>query len=498
MANYDKLYTSRGRQLHIAGEGGGGGGVTSVPRDFNIRLQGGRLNAKTGLASGALTNASEFFNYLHTPNYLHFPKGIDDIDDLDIDCTNCNFTIYCYDGDLNFLGASSGYTLLDDTEYIKIMVHSNEAFTFIPLLQVSCLYHLPYMDFLKNDHMKVAAKWISFEVHFPVPDEAVSDGSYNGNTVRRYDNGFIKLPPNYSPKGEPVPLILYIHGTGGYDFAETAVKLYDDYQNFLVNNGYALCDCSGVSNQYRSISDVFGAPSHVACVLDMYRFIADSYNVQTDGVYVFGKSAGGFGTAHFANIQPIKVKAAGFLAPALNWVGSSLRKEAAVSIQLAMNQLGLGEHTFSNKIGTAEDKEYISTHYEPLALWDPWVQKSDMDIEMWYTELCFKYGYSNAAQGNDEYRALAAQTRKFSDVPQKIWVAKDDESIPYNICKMYRDMIRNANGICYLRTMPDGCGGHHAVDTSETAPVVTLQTKYGGEMTVPVAYAELLDWFNRW
>jgi hypothetical protein len=63
---------------------------------------------------------------------------------------------------------------------------------------------------------------------------------------------------------------------------------------------------------------------------------------------------------------------------------------------------------------------------------------------------------------------------------------------------MYRDMIRNANGICYLRTMPDGCGGHHAVDTSETAPVVTLQTKYGGEMTVPVAYAELLDWFNRW
>ena len=496
---YDRLYTYKGKQLRVAGEGGGGGGGVSVlPRDFSLDLQGGKLNPSTGLAVGVITNESTFFNFLHTPNFIHFTEGVDEIDELNIDCTNCTISVYCYSDTFSFLGIATGYNLINNTEYIKIMVQRSEAFTSTPLLQLSCLYHLPYVEYIKNDHYRINAKWISFEVHFPIADEAVSNGNYNGNTIRRYDNGFIKLPPNYSPTGAPVPLIIYIHGTGGYFFEESKVRFYDEQQSFLVKNGYALCDCSGVSNEFKSVRDVFCAPSFIACVQDMYRFVVNNYNVETDGVYVFGKSAGGFGTAHMANMQPIKVKAAGFLAPALNWVGVSLRKQAAESIQLAMNQVGLGEHTFSEKLTSASDRTYIQEHYEPLALWDPWVQKSDMDIETWYTTLVFKYGKDNEAQGNNEYRTFTSQVKKYSDVPQKIWVAPDDESVPYNICQMYRNMVRNANGICYLRTMPSGCGGHHVVDTDANAPMVTLQTKYGDQMTVPVAYAELLDWFNRW
>lgn len=52
--------------------------------------------------------------------------------------------------------------------------------------------------------------------------------------------------------------------------------------------------------------------------------------------------------------------------------------------------------------------------------------------------------------------------------------------------------------ICFLREIPDGYGGHHAVDNSYLAPKINYTTKYGGNVEIPIAYAEMVEWFNQW
>ena len=68
----------------------------------------------------------------------------------------------------------------------------------------------------------------SFETEYPsVFDLSLTNANrelsedetdYCGETSveRYYDYGFIKLPPNYKADGDPVPLVIYIHSTGGW------------------------------------------------------------------------------------------------------------------------------------------------------------------------------------------------------------------------------------------------------------------------------------------
>jgi predicted peptidase len=63
---------------------------------------------------------------------------------------------------------------------------------------------------------------------------------------------------------------------------------------FLANNGYAVCDCSHLTNIHTEITESKQLPSIVSTTASLIRFIQMNYNVETDGIYIVGKSAGGF------------------------------------------------------------------------------------------------------------------------------------------------------------------------------------------------------------
>ena len=57
-------------------------------------------------------------------------------------------------------------------------------------------------------------------------------------------------------------------------------------------------------------------------------------------------------------------------------------------------------------------------------------------------------------------------------------------------------------GIAIMREISAEHGAHHApgltTDTSGVIPMTNYTTRYGGTYSVPVAYAEMVDWFNQW
>jgi hypothetical protein len=119
-----------------------------------------------------------------------------------------------------------------------------------------------------------------------------------------------------------------------------------------------------------------------------------------------------------------------------------------------------------------------------------------------YVDLYFSVANNTSAiEGNSSLVSLINSHKVHLEVPLKIWHAVDDASVPIAISRFYVKMVKNGGGICLLREFPSGCGGHYAVgntDHETGIPMTDYTTPFGETLNVPVAYAELVDWFNRW
>ena len=236
----------------------------------------------------------------------------------------------------------------------------------------------------------------------------------------------------------------------------------------------------------------------------MVNYLIENYNLKDDGIYVYGKSSGGFLAHLLALEQPVKVKAAGSLAPALSPMVSIAHhaRTYTSTANMEARQLGI-DHVFTSGQFDETDQASITDN---VSLWrkiDPFFSGTDLTDEQ--VEQILKMCY--AAGGNSyhlnisdipEAVDLCDSAKRYVPCPTQIWVAEDDFIVFEGNSRLFVEMAQRAGSPCYLRSLPSGTGAHHAVDTDDKALLVNYITKYAGQVEVPVAYAELVDWFNRW
>lgn len=360
--------------------------------------------------------------------------------------------------------------------------------------------------------------FFSFEVGAPyIPvqsDEASTD--YRGLNGRYYDNGYIITPPNYCRKGRPVPLIIFVHGTNGYWFNETGIQSYGEYLRFLSYNGYAVADCSGLSNLYGmsySNNDKINSkisPISISCYISLYKFLIHNFNIDPNGVYILGKSSGGLLTSWFAQTDVLPVIAAAGLAPSLDLYGSDMRYGCSSTNQVKFWLSLFGytnideniEASTTRYLLTQNELTYIRSQINKCQGFDPIAMNSDLDYSQ-YIELANNTpdgnisGYTRPLYAdNDDMVALVNAAKKYHMKPFKIWHAVDDTNVLITTSEWFVQMAQRGGQMCYLRKFPAGCGGHHAVDNASNAPKVNYKTKFGGTVNIPVAYAEVSEWFD--
>lgn len=470
------------------------------PVELALPMQGGVV--VDGYAKGGISLLSDFTRYRHSVpmidigncELLSVATGADE-----------TLTVFCYDGGGEYIGS---VTCLDSlpagAAYVKLMVAKSTDYETIEPLRVT-LSGQPVL--VKNDvPERLAAHFISFETSAPA-----APGSDVGTeqSARCYDNGFVRLPPNYSRDGEAVPLVVFVHGTGGYNFYKGPTSNggagdYQALQEFIVNNGYALCDCSGLTNVNRNCGNAFAAPSFMTCITDMVNYLIANYNIKDDGIYVYGKSSGGFLCHMLALEQPVKVRAVGSLAPALSPMVSIAHhaRTYTSTANIEAQQLGI-DHTFtSGQFGEGDQAAIIDN----VALWrqiDPFFAGTDLTDEQvaQILRMCYDAGgnsYHLNISDIPEAVSLCDSAQRHVSCPTRIWIAEDDYIVFHGNSKLFVEMAQRAGSPCYLRSLPAGTGMHHAVDTDDKALRTMYVTRYAGEVEVPVAYAELVDWFNRW
>lgn len=464
----------------------------------NIELQGGDLN-NNGNVKKVTASRGEYMNFLNTPMFINAVE----IKSISVEQGE-TVTFYCYTTDFSYIGQTSNFSLLDNTKWVKIKLEKQTEYVGTKSLNIT--YVTNGLEDAKNTRASLTRFTFSYEIQSPVFDEAVSSELPNIDNVRHFDNGMLILPPNYSNTGAPVRLVIFAHGTGGFSW--TSIGSYRGLLEFVAKNGYAVCDCCGMSDKYSignltpPISDARHNLMSISCYCNLYKFLIKNYNLMEDGCFMFGKSNGGIATTFMSLAQPIPIIASAGLAPSISII-ESLRYTRGGSLQYWTDRLGLdidcsnvAKQTYLYSVESSNQSivNYLKANANIFSRIDPFIMQTDIDANQIATAF-FAHGYLEA---NQEVEQIISNSKKWQTCPMKIFHALDDQSVPYQISRWYVEMCKKTNSPCFLRTIPEGLGGHHAVDTNSNAPKVSFTTKFGETVEIVVTYAELVEWFDRW
>lgn len=479
-------------------------------RTLTIPMELGNLMASTGELNFSYSNEKQNLARLRSPLFIGISSS-DQINSIQLG-EGEGYYIFCYDSDFAFLGYVTDTNIIPGTAWVKFVLTSTNNFSCTKDLSVTVTKY-GEVKYAKNAFTPETLLRYSFEVKRPFLPQTNSESNYAGNPERIWDNGVMYLPYNYSRDGKPCPLILWCHGTGGLDF--TGGLTYTDYLQFLAKNGYAVIDCSGITSYYGT--DIYNAkvtglydsksnPLLYSCISSMYEWVTKNFNVERE-VHILSKSAGGLASMYLAYNGPFKVKSMALLAPALLMAGQSFRVTGKVPLDFWLGQLGYDSPDITYPLSPT-DRSYVLANYTNLIGYDAFFSGTDIDYQATLSRM---YGIEESATGSTTSERLANAyaadsqlmaifdgAKKNLPVPTKIWIAQDDGTVPYMWAQKLVGMAQRGGYHCFLRTMPNGTGGHHSVDSAASALHANYTCDNGEVVDIPVAYAEACDWFKQW
>lgn len=490
----------------------------------------GSIETSNGNMLGGLTSETYYFrSYLLTTRLRVFET--DKILSVDGVPAGGSVEIYCFDEGFMGIGKVKQFpsSLPIGTRYIRprVLFENNQNFD---LLEITVTANTRgKLEEVKDGPRSEqtpgeTTRFFTFEVKQPKTSED-SDATvqYLPNEDKSFGNGYIQFAKNYTPDGEPTPVAIFFHGTEGYYFNEYSIRLYQAQIQFLAKCGYNVIDCNSHSfAQYQENQAIattkdgnWCLPMAYECYSKAWDFVKRTYNVDDTRVYAFAKSAGGLLATAFASAKSdvFKFKAVGLLAPSLDVVvgmlemGPSANNEflAAIGCPSPNVSGGLSGGNYDGRPATEPDKTYIMTYADLIARNDAWFNLTlGLDATSFIEQVLDTGNNSDNLLANTTLASLVAAAKRLLSCPCKIWHAIDDENVPIATSMWLQQMVRNAGGECYLRKFPANCGKHHAVDSSTdpaveaTIPKTSYLTPFAETITISTAYAELVDWFDRW
>jgi pimeloyl-ACP methyl ester carboxylesterase len=303
------------------------------------------------------------------------------------------------------------------------------------------------------------------------------------------DYAMIMLPSTYKKVGAPVPLVIGCHGAGGdvsvQDSQTERVILYQ----YLVANGYAVCDCNGFPEawcQQVGVSKLnnIGSPIAMECYIKMYQYIIQHYNVQHK-VLVCGGSMGGISSTNLVLSGAIPVVAHGINCPVLD----------------AYNQIFL--HPWSG--GLPKTAMGVVYGFE-----------KDSNNNLVYDEEKLR-GFNPTTNGMESYNSAGNRVTsvgaynfttkqlngetvteyKYHPCPLKIWHCENDGTVAYACSERFVRAIRNAGGNAVLRSLITG--GHGPLETGDVLETPSGNVNYRGKtLSIKPVIEETFMFFERY
>lgn len=384
---------------------------------------------------------------------------------------------------------TGGYIEIDCKEYIKqgatkfrCSNNDGKAYISVKIYSVKEKDLAEIIKSIQKEDYFSGTKRFEFETIYEGKHNITEDGVNGYDREIRTGCGILRLAYNYTSVGNPSKLAIFFPGSS--DFTSFNTQDFNDrmlpYIDFLCKSGYCVMSPYGWDNTITN--GTFPCSYSLRNFARAYEYVKALYNIEQDGVYVWGRSLGGSNALAFAYNSGINVKALALHSPlmaTMNYCNSNYSEL-------------LKKEVFGGDVNYEFSVSYYLQHYEDFASYESKllgvVDKSRDD------GVTSTIAYSLDASWGETHRV-----QRF---PSKIWIPSDDV-IGYDDCIYYWKSVVNAGGKCEFRRMPSNYTDqyvttpipHHCVDYA--GPSADIITKLGYDCEkIATAYIEMVDFFD--
>lgn len=415
--------------------------------------------------------------------------------------------VMSYDKSFHFLNDRSSYIFVEDgvptkvplsndAEYVKLVIFNDDvrSVNYVEIPDIQITGNIPEKwDIFNSRPSDSGYIRIMARVRMTDPnacddstDSVQDDGSYG------VDYGILAIPPNYDNLGKPTRLIIYCHGAAvNYSSSVVRFNSQDCDPNYWLAEGYAVMDIEG--NPFDNTNEHICIPQAMDCYVAAYKWIVENYNICRDGVFVGGRSMGGYNTFNLIRREcPIPVIAACPNVPSGENFGYSDATRKAFCA-LHMGFIVPDGFTWSNGGLTSAEKQILLDNWDKYCKCVPYYNM--------VTDLPDKEILVNNQGGQGRIDVLS-QLHAYAKCPVKLFGCYEDPSCPPNITStLYYRMLMNSAQMAELRlfhSYATGIDKHH-YELQDPALRTDITTRYGEELTgIPVVYIEMLKFWQRY
>lgn len=524
----------------------GGSGDGSVT--LNVPLQGGDLKTSDGYVDGrwCAEGASDgqgtwtddhYYEYLHTPMFLSLKgnavKGV-------TTPSGSALSIFCYDEKFTLLstnGVVNAYASIPSAaKYVKFQIKNPNGYAQVLSLAIT-LAGVP--EWVKNSYAAMTSQFFNYEVKPPklwddVPSCSTlhslpTDATADADNIRYHDNGFVMLPPNYSPTGKPCPVVIFFNGDNTATYINHTVNyptggnIYAQNFRYLNAMGYAVVTYAGYTSMWKDEQGATDSgwwmtrltPASIASVRGLYDYIMRNYNFEP-AVYLAAKSGGGSMLLHTALTRPFPVRAAAGFSVIVS-VFDTIRFSVTGTNKSWHKMFGCANwdsFSLSNQHGKNGTKictggtstqttnaNLLIANKEKYRLLEPFTMNSDIDFDAFVMQvLAFAEPFNNGADFPSSLTDIIYAAHKVCNTPIKYWCATKDAAVPYTWHKIMVEWLKKSGCIAEMRSYTGDDGSHSTFSggTATGGKVANAVTPLGTMEGVNIGFIEAVDWFKRW
>ena len=303
-----------------------------------------------------------------------------------------------------------------------------------------------------------------------------------------YTTSRLMLPSNYDPNGNPVPLILWMDGSGNFTtWNDNISGAKIPYLEYLNAEGFAVFSVFTwgfyYSEKYPSCGMAQGYPTktHINSIKKGIEYICDRFNIDRDNIHVMSKSQGGQMAFYMSGDNFINAKSIGMFSPVLDYVSMPGESRYAMTRQALVEEIGLtGNIAYFGSDGyltySEDGKAFLNLNKIQIAgmneAWKSLVGKildQNMSTAISNMETFWTEEYWTTPNKTDIY--TDTDMTKIGVVPVKIWGSKNDNNTPY--LKMVEAVCQLQNSGCEAYMISANTGGHSGWDIDFTVESVT-------------------------
>lgn len=491
-----------------------------LPTTIKIPMELGNFTSSTKVLYDQESMYSTFYKTMRTPCFL----DVRYCNSFKVTSSFYSMTAVYYDINYTYIStqtiiANELHRLDHNVAFIRFVVanENNADFTHAEdYITVVCDGNAKIVKAIDNNHNSVDMRFC-----YVVGGQTGRDYSDSTAQVPELTDtvGIVRLPPNYDNTGDPVPLIVYAHGSSDYEDKWQAYIRGEvgnrEVIEYLVNEGYAVFDCFGhteAANVPDGKGHTYGSVDCINCYIAGIRRLMKVYNLRTDGIYVTGISSGGLTALNLAFNNTIPVLACTPLAPAISIFNRFLgyteqqRKEYAWAMGFEGNTdvlVGRNSETAtvnSEPAYTQDLIDYYTINASKVVGYNP-MWNGIVNVSM--STLISQSIEPNDADATrlakgDRTTANWTNAVRVCKTPMKIWIADDDHNVPPSIIHNFLTSLKNGQNIAEERLVPNGQGGHYAFTSSNTTERTSGITSLGVAYTnIPIYWLEMVAFFKR-